>query len=65
MLPPPKAFSLASKPAHMLEAEPSGADFLAGKRMTWWLSDRADVHGQSLSLAAQQPGFFFFLGTWH
>jgi hypothetical protein len=30
ILPPPKAFSLASKPAQMLEAEPSGADFLAG-----------------------------------
>jgi hypothetical protein len=28
--------------------------------MTWWLSDKADVHGQSLSLAAQTPVFFFF-----
>jgi hypothetical protein len=45
----------------MLEAELSGADFLAGKWMTWWLSDRADGHRQSLSLAAQPPSFFGYM----
>jgi hypothetical protein len=43
----------------MLEAELSGADFLARKWMTWWLSDRADGLGQSLSSAAQPPSDFF------
>jgi hypothetical protein len=29
--------------------------------MTWWLSDRADARGQSLSSAAQPQVFFNFL----